>query len=66
MDKIYDALDQNNLGQAYHSLSSTMEKREKRIIVDDESRIARGEEEMKEEAIRLSKLFPLEFRGTFS
>ena len=64
-DKVYDAIDSVDLSVALGNVVEEGEKK-RRVVVDDEYRVARGKAEMRKEAEELSLLFPVDNRGEFS
>lgn len=67
-DKVYDAIDSLDLSARHSTIVDGIAKgveKQRRVVVDDESRIARGKVEMRKEAEELSLLFPAERRGVF-
>ncbi|KAK4702964.1 bis(5'-adenosyl)-triphosphatase, partial [Phenoliferia sp. Uapishka_3] len=68
LDAVYEALDNNNFQEDYKRRQTRaerlQERQEKGVDAGDE-RKARTEEEMRNEAMRLSQLFPEEVRGRF-
>ncbi|KAL8281529.1 hypothetical protein RQP46_006213 [Phenoliferia psychrophenolica] len=64
LDAVYTALDSNNFDEDYRRRKVRADREEKGVDAD-EGREARSKEEMKDEARRLSELFPENVRGTF-
>lgn len=66
LDAIYSALDGVNFQEDYARRKTRDDRLQARAGVDaEEDRAARSGEEMREEAERLSLLFPEDVRGTF-
>ena len=58
------ALDSNNFDEDYRRRKIRADREEKGVDAD-EGRVARSKEEMRDEARRLSELFPIEYQGVF-